>query len=382
MTALNESDIKRFLNVKIVNDASPETIKHQGTLLNQLKMFLKGKPFRETAEEDIFAFLAHKREKGLSPGTIHSYKTVIKSFYRFLYSLPKHQYPEQVRNINGSNNKRRMPVARANDIITKEDVAFLIKHCDNYRNEALVIVLYESGCRLGELVNMNIEHLKFDKKGVVALINGKTGQRRIRLIESTVYLQRLIENHPLKEDEVAPLWCSLRKPYKRIRRPTVHSFLKGLKRRSDFKKPINAHAFRHSRLTELAKWLTPSKLKQFAGWSSTDMCDVYVHLSGKDLDEDLYRAAGIQIEEKREISPLLKSECSRCGTKNPINNTFCGLCGLILDEKKAVTGELDRDERINKLETKIAELEDMFEMAMQGVDELTRVAIDLAKKQQ
>lgn len=70
------------------------------------------------------------------------------------------------------------------------------------------------------------------------------------------------------------------------------------------------------------------------------MCDVYVHLSGKDLDEDLYRAAGIQIEEKKEVSPLLESECPRCGTKNPANNTFCGLCACM----HAVTRETEKTE--------------------------------------
>jgi integrase/recombinase XerD len=375
MAEQNEQVIKSFLDVKIANDLSPETIKNQRFLLNHLKEFLKGKPFQETTEKDIFAFLAYKRENGLSSGSLHSYKVVIKSFYRFLYNLPKNQYPKQVRKLNGGNNRRKVPI-RPEDVITKEDIAMLIKHCTNYRDEALVIVLYESGCRLGEFVNINIGHLKFDKKGVVAVIGGKTGERRIRLIESTVYLQRWIENHPLRDNKDTPLWCSLRRPHQRITRSNVHYFLAGLKKRSGFKKPLNAHAFRHSRLTELAKWLVPSKLRQFAGWSSIEMCNVYVHLSGRDLDDDLFRAAGIQVEKKTEVSPLLKLECPRCGTKNPVNNTFCGLCGLVLDETKAVSQEFDQE----KLKNEIEELKDKYETAGEITDQLWREIDELTKE--
>lgn len=339
--------------MKEVNDASSETIKGYRIVLNQLNKFLKGKPFRETTEDDIFAFISHKKEKGLGPSSLRLYKIYVKSFYRNLYGLPSRQYPDQVRNLNGGNTKRKIPI-RPEDVITKEDVASLIKHCLYYRDEAIITVLYESGCRLGEFVNINIGHLKFDKKGIVLVVSGKTDERRIRLIESVVYIQRWLENHPLKDKKDKPLWCSLRKPHQRVTRANIQALLTGLKKRSGFNKPMNAHAFRHSRITEFSKYLTDAKLRVLAGWTaSSQMTGVYVHLSGKDLDDDLMRVAGIQIEEEKpKISPLLERECPRRRTKNPVNNTFCGLCGLVLDETKAVTLELDTEERMKNLEEK------------------------------
>ncbi len=106
----NERDIARFLNIKKVNDASPETIKNQAFILGQLNKFLEGKPFKETTEEDIFAVFTRKKEGGASPRSLQQYKMVIKSFYRFLYDLPRHQYPKQVWNLNSGNNKRKAPI--------------------------------------------------------------------------------------------------------------------------------------------------------------------------------------------------------------------------------------------------------------------------------
>jgi len=373
----NERTIKKFLHMKEVNDASSETIKGYRIVLNQLNNFLKGKPFKETTEEDIFAFIYHKKEKGLGPSSLRLYKIYVKSFYRNLYGLPSRQYPDQVRNLNGGNTKRKIPI-RPEDVITKEDVASLIKHCLYYRDEAIITVLYESGCRLGEFVNINIGHLKFDKKGIVLVVSGKTDERRIRLIESVVYIQRWIDNHPFKGEKDKPLWCSLRKPHQRVTRANIQALLTGLKKRSGFNKPMNAHAFRHSRITELSKYLTDAKLRVFAGWTpSSQMTGVYVHLSGKDLDDDLMRVAGIQIEEEKpKISPLLERECPRCGTKNSVKNTFCGLCGLILDEKKAVSEELDQE----KIKNEIEELKDKYETAGEITDQLWKTIDELTKE--
>jgi hypothetical protein len=106
------------------------------------------------------------------------------------------------------------------------------------------------------------------------------------------------------------------------------------------------------------------------------MCNVYVHLSGKDLDEDLLRASGVQIEQKTKVSPLLEHECPRCGTKNPSNNTFCGLCGLILDETKAITQELGQEE----IREEVTDLKERLETAGEITDQLWDT-IDSLKKE-
>ena len=360
-----------------MNDASPKTIELYSFILKEISEFLKGKQFRETTEQDVFSFLAYKKERGLTSGSLQTYKIVIKNFYRVLYDLPKREYPSQVKNLNcSSNHKRKIPI-RPENVLTKEDIAKLVKYCRNFRDEAILVTLYESGCRLGEFIRINVDHLKFDERGIALIVEGKTGERRIRLIESVPYLQKWLENHPRKKEENAPLWCSIIAPHKRITDRSMYWFLRGLKKRSGFKKPLNPHAFRHSRITELARYLPDAKLKVFAGWTgSSTMTAVYVHLSGGDLDDDLLKLAGVEVEQKPQVSPLLKLECPRCGTKNPVNNTFCGLCGLILDEKKAVVQELDQ----GKLESEIEDLKEKYETAGEITDQLWET-IDAMKKE-
>lgn len=52
----NESDIKRFLDIKLANGRSAYTIRSQRAVLLKLNSFLDGKLFRQTTEDDIVAF--------------------------------------------------------------------------------------------------------------------------------------------------------------------------------------------------------------------------------------------------------------------------------------------------------------------------------------
>ena len=76
----------------------------------------------------------------------------------------------------------------------------MINHTDNARDKALIAVLYESACRAGEIANMNIKDVVTDQYGAVVMVDGKTGMRRLRLIDSSPYIAQWIDQHPTKDD--------------------------------------------------------------------------------------------------------------------------------------------------------------------------------------
>jgi site-specific recombinase XerD/ribosomal protein L40E len=373
----NDGYITKFLELKRANGASEKTLKTQNFFLKQVSKCLN-KDFKEADEQDIVNYISGKKGEGASNSSLALYKIVLKSFYRYLYDLPRHEYPNQVKNLNGTNNKARVPI-RPENLLTKQDIAAPVKYCKNFRDEAMVVTLYESGLRVGEFVNINKSHLKFVENGVVLLAEGKTGQRRILLVEAVPYIVKWLENHPLQNEDSA-LWCSLNSPHKRLSEGTVEVFLKGLRKESGFNKPLNPHSFRHSRLTELAKYLSDAKLKVFAGWeASSKMSGVYVHLSGKDLDEDLLRIAGVEIKEKTiEKSPLRVKVCERCHNENPGTSEFCQVCGKPFNEN-LLSKEVDAQVRIDKLENDVTELRQELRMALKDYRNFTRLIIDEVK---
>ena len=74
-------------------------------------------------------------------------------------------------------------------------------------------------------------------------------------------------------------------------------------------------------------------MKEHFGWvQASRMASVYVHLSGRDVDDALLRVYGLKKDETAIVeSPLKPKPCSRCHTQNAAVNRFCSLCGLPLD---------------------------------------------------
>ncbi len=342
----NKSTLDKFVQIKRINGQSEQTISSQSRIVTELAEFLN-KPFKDATEQDVYGFLEHKA-KTCNERTMFLYKLVVKAFYKFVYGL-ENSYPDQVKNLNknlkrnGTNHK--LPI-KPEQILTKEDIAMLVKCCEYYRDEAILTVLYESGCRIGEFVGMNIGHLVDHEHGKTLVVNGKTGERRILLVESVPYLNMWLQHHPLKDSPNSsdiPLWCTLRPPFRRVELNTIQCLLRTLRKRSGTKKRMNAHSFRHSRATYLAKFLSDAQMRTFFGWEgASEMVGLYTHLSGKDTDSVILRSSGIiEEEELPKPSPLQEKECPRCHSENAGTNEFCGLCGLPFDQRRIIGQTLE-----------------------------------------
>jgi ribosomal protein L40E len=76
-------------------------------------------------------------------------------------------------------------------------------------------------------------------------------------------------------------------------------------------------------------------MNQVFGWKQgSDMPSIYVHLSGRDIDDALLGVYGLRKVEDKE--PRLKPKiCPRCNTGNAFDARFCMRCGLALDLRAA-----------------------------------------------
>jgi len=105
------------------------------------------------------------------------------------------------------------------------------------------------------------------------------------------------------------------------------------------KKRVNPHAFRHSRATFLANNLTEAQMKEYFGWvQSSGMAAVYVHLSGRDVDNAILKLHGLAETHDNEDVPKVKN-CARCRERNSPVSKFCCGCGSPLDIQTTI--ELD-----------------------------------------
>jgi len=325
--------------------------RYLGDVMKFSKML--SKPFSEATEQDIRAIIGKLNQTDLSEETKKTFKIMLRKLYRFVRGFTKKgTYPSEVEwiSINIPNNHKKLP----EELLTEKEIIRIIQHCKTIRDKALISTLAESGCRVSEIGTMKIKHISFEEYGARLVVNGKTGMRKILVINSAPYLQEWINQHPFNEDSEAFLWCG--QNTKTISYARIMSILKTASKRAEIKKRIYLHLLRHSRATLLANKMSDSALKHYLGWTqSSKMAGIYIHMSGKETDETILEMNGIRVEKEKK-EPLMKpKKCLKCKTTNEATNRFCKICGFPLDKKESemlIENDLKRsqaDEIMNKL---------------------------------
>ena len=353
------------------------TIKYLDTLERTARLL--GKPFEEAKKEDIQDLIAEIEQRDYSEWTKHDYKVILRVFYRWLRNC---DYPEETSWIKLKSTKNhKLP----EELLTVEEVNKLVDAAEHIRDKAFIQTLYESGCRIGELLALQIKHVKIDNFGAVLLVNGKTGQRRVRVIASAPKLQQWIENHPLKTDPNAPLWVTVgtNSRNKVWNYGTAKEVLKKLVKKAGIKKRIYPHLFRHTRATHLANHLTEAQMKQYFGWvQGSKMASIYVHLSGRDVDKALLKLNGIKVEEDEKEPEFKPKVCPRCKARNSPDAKFCSKCGMCLDESMAVQVD-ELKLKAEKLVTELVKNPRVLNTLAEGIERLKgNGQIDLTLKEQ
>jgi integrase len=241
------------------------------------------------------------------------------------------------------------------ELLTEEDVNKMIQATRSVRDQALIAVLWDSGCRIGEIGNLKIKHIMHADEGMKIRVDGKTGHRTVMLFYSVRNLMTWLEQHPDRENPNAPLWWNFdvnkRNTSKMISYAAIRKQLIKIAKKAGINKRIHAHLFRHSRSTYMANHLTEAQMNAHFGWvQGSDVPSIYVHLSGRDVDVAVLKANGVEIEEE-ENKPKVR-KCPRCKTHNAPDNLFCYKCGAVLTLKAAI----EMEEKAKPLTDSIASL--------------------------
>lgn len=337
---INESDISKadkeiihkFNNYCLTKDISFGKLEVYLLYLMKFCKLLK-KPIVKATKDDLMRVIAELNQSTYSEETKKAFKITLRRLYKIVRNVEDGEpYPEEVRwmTINIKNNHRKLP----EELITEDELINIVHCADNIRDKALIATLGESGCRISEVGLMKIKHVSFEEYGARLTVNGKTGMRKILVINSSPFLREWINQHPYNRDPESYLWHN---PQNNacLRYTRIVDIIKAAAKRAGIKKKVNPHNFRHSRATRLANVMSDSQLKNYLGWiQGSKMASVYIHMSGKDTDNAILKSNGLEIKrEEQKESALKPLSCMRCQTVNIATNRFCNTCGLILDKK-------------------------------------------------
>jgi len=330
-----------------------EQLSAQGYSLNRQRKYLYSlgkmskiynKDFEKATKKDMVT-LSSKIRNNYHGETPRDYLVMLRIFIRYIREqggevFGKYEYPEEVKWITPGGKSRRKHLPK--ELFTVEEIKKLANHTDNLRDRCLIMMLYETGCRIGELQQIQIKDIDFDKYGALITVYGKTGARRIRIIASAPSISNWLQEHPDRGNKNKYLFCGIwTNRGEMMQYRYINKLLREIGKRAGIDKPMNPHHFRHSRATELAKKLTEAQLCQYMGWIiGSKEARTYVHLSGRDIDKTILSLHGFkQLDKEEEKFKIII--CPRCSLKNDPGSKFCRGCSLGLDEKSI----MDYDQR-------------------------------------
>lgn len=329
-----------------------------------------GKDFDKTDRKDIERLVGVIQDQSnFKDWTKHLYKVSIKKFYKWLNG--GEEYPTSVRWIkcNFRNSNKMLP----EELLTQEEVKKMIEVAEHPRDKAFLAVLYESGCRIGEMMGLCIKHVVFDEYGAQIVVDGKTGPRRVRLIASVPYLSSWMNCHPKKARPEGPLWVCIGTTHHggMMQYKSLISLLNSVAQKAGIMKNVNPQRWRQSRATHLAPHLKEFQMDMYFGWVlGSDMPRTYVHMSGRDIDDSLLEMYGKKKPEDGKKDVLTPKSCQICKHDNEATSDFCNRCGKPLEIKTMIEMEDKRDKDAG-LVVKMLESPNVLEQFIKNSDERT-----------
>jgi integrase len=328
---VNQEILSQFIRRQELKQLQISSILNKAWRIQALLKFLNMKDAREITKEDLEDFVIHRR-KTVSPRTLQGDMIELRIFFRFLD-------PKKEKIFFPADEKMQRPKTTFQDPLTREDIQKLVNACNSIRDRALVMFLWDTGCRVDEALSLNTGAVRFDKYGGMVKVSGKTGDRELWLIDCMPDLQAWINVHPGKDQPDSPLFLTYTRfgfGSHRLNVRTVQNLCKLLQKRAGVSTRVHPHAFRHARATDRAReGFTEMELRIMFGWSkSSNMPATYIHLSGADVKKKILLKAGlIQEDLQAGERPLDPIKCPRCETLNATDSMYCKRCSMALSKE-------------------------------------------------
>lgn len=287
------------------------------------------------------------KEKDLKESTRAEYRKTLKKFLGDFLENMKQEYQELEKEFDGKDLTEffnsTAPKSRPDPdrLPTPNTVRELVKNATNNRDKALIMTLWSTGGRIGELLGLRWKDLKFktrqgERIAQVHFKDTKTGgDRKVPVRSGLTYLNKWETESTESNNPDKYIFHNLDNG-KQLGYTGARKIVTRASKNSDIdpNKKINFHAFRKARATFLAsKGMNQSTLCEYMGWvQGSDIAAVYVGLSESDKENSIMEMAGIETTEEETESDLLPVKCHNpdCRELNPFEAESCKECGEVL----------------------------------------------------
>ena len=251
---------------------SESTIK---TYSEALKLFLKyfnDKPIKEITNEDVILFNNNFILKNkLSASYQNQVMSAIKLFFSKMENTK--MIPDLI-----YRPKKYNPLPK---VLAEEEVVQILNALDNIKHKTMLSLIYSSGLRRSELLNLKINNID-SKRMQLIILKSKGGKDRITPLSKTVLL--LLRQYYIKYKPTNYLFEG--RDGEQYSERSLALVLKQACEKAKITKHVNLHMLRHSYATHLLEAGTDLRyIQELLGHKNSKTTEIYTHVSQKALNK-------------------------------------------------------------------------------------------------
>ena len=263
-----------------------------------LRLFCKTLGFKNSdalvnvSREQITGYMTQLKEKGLAAATIARKLAAIKAFYRFM-TAEGYMDANPAEVVEAGTKGIKLP-----RVLSEDEVVRLLNRPDittaeGFRDRTMLEVLYATGMRVSELINLTLERVDLNMNYIIAF--GKGSKERIVPLGSVAaeFLQQYLEKvrpkltHAGRNTNIVFLAFGGHE----LTRQRFWQIIRAYGRKANINKALTPHILRHSFATHLLdNGADLRSVQELLGHSDISTTQIYTHLTNKRL-RDIYAKA-------------------------------------------------------------------------------------------
>lgn len=263
-----------------------------------LRLFCKTLGFKNSdalvnvSREQITGYMTQLKEKGLAAATIARKLAAIKAFYRFM-TAEGYMDANPAEVVEAGTKGIKLPRVLSEDEVVRLLSQPDITTAEGFRDRTMLEVLYATGMRVSELINLTLERVDLNMKYIIAF--GKGSKERIVPLGSVAaeFLQQYLEKvrpkltHADRNTNIVFLAFGGHE----LTRQRFWQIIRAYGRKANINKALTPHILRHSFATHLLdNGADLRSVQELLGHSDISTTQIYTHLTNKRL-RDIYAKA-------------------------------------------------------------------------------------------
>ena len=257
----NSDYLQLFLDAKKIEGCSTRTIQYYQSTVERMLQNIK-QPIRKISTEEIRKYLVdYQKINNCSKVTVDNIRRNISSFFSWLEE-EDYILKSPMRRIHKI--KTKQPVK---EIISDEAIELLRDNCACSRDLAMIDLLYSTGIRVGELVNLNVSDVDFEARECIVFGKGDKERRVYFDAKAKLHLQDYLKK---RNDGNPALFVTLDAHHDRLKISGVEIRIRTLGRKLNMEK-IHPHKFRRTMATRaIDKGMPIEQVQKILGHSQID----------------------------------------------------------------------------------------------------------------